>query len=116
MSPTSPVLSRPVTDDPLYPTAGYLPLGRPLDAVGSDDGVQPSSTDRRPFALRFATVPARPIPVNLTTVRYDPDRQMSVDPTGTPVLGKHSTGATSTRTSDGQIAAAIADALTKETR
>lgn len=52
-------------------------------------------------SLRFATVPARPIPVNLTTVRYDPDRQLSVDPTGTPVLGKHSTGATSTRTSDG---------------
>lgn len=101
MSPTSPVLSRPVTDDPLYPTPGYLPLGRPLDAVGSDDDVQPSSTDRRPFALRFATVPARPIPENLTTVRYDPDRQLSVDPTGTPVLGKHSTGATSTRTSDG---------------
>ncbi|GIM84366.1 hypothetical protein Sar04_16950 [Salinispora arenicola] len=102
MFPTNPVLPSPMAEDPLYPAAGYLPLGRPLDAVdSSDDDAQPTSTGRRPFALRFATVPARPIPVDLTTVRYDPDRQMSVDRTGTPVLGKHSTGATSTRTSDG---------------
>ncbi|OJF13460.1 putative ATP-grasp target RiPP [Couchioplanes caeruleus] len=100
MSPTAPVLSSPVTDDPLYPAAGFLPLGRPLGAVDGDD-MAPTSADRRPFGLRFAVVPAHPIPVDLTTVRYDPDRQMAVDTTGAPVLGKHSTGATSTRTSDG---------------
>jgi len=99
MSPTTPVLSRPVTDDPLYPAAGFLPLGRPLGAVVGDDAA-PTSADRRPFGLRFATVPT-PIPVDLTAVRYDPERQMSVDGAGTPVYGKHSTGQTSTRTSDG---------------
>ncbi|WP_353890638.1 putative ATP-grasp-modified RiPP [Micromonospora sp. WMMA1363] len=88
-----------MADDPLYPAAGFLPLGRPLGAVDHD--AVPTSADRRPFGLRFAVVPAHPIPVDLTAVRYDPERQMSVDTTGAPVLGKHSTGATSTRTSDG---------------
>lgn len=100
MSPTTLVPSRPVADDPLYPSAGLLPLGSQLGAVDRDDAA-PTSADRRPFGLRFAVVPAHPIPVDLTTVRYDPNRQMMVDTTGAPMLGKHSTGATSTRTSDG---------------
>lgn len=37
MSPTTLVPSRPVADDPLYPSAGLLPLGRQLGAVDRDD-------------------------------------------------------------------------------
>ncbi|MDM4719799.1 putative ATP-grasp-modified RiPP [Micromonospora sp. WMMA1363] len=99
MSPTTPAVSRPTLDDPLFPVASYLPLGRPLGAVVSD-GSAPTAADRRPFGLRFATAPTS-IPVDLTTVHYDADRQMSVNTTGVPVYGKHSTGQTSTKTSDG---------------
>ena len=103
MSLTIPAATIPVVDDPLFPAAGLLPLGRPLGrplgAVTGDDAT-PNSSDRRPFGLRFATVPT-PIPVDLTEVRYDSERQMSVDGAGAPVYGRHSTGKTSTRTSDG---------------
>jgi putative ATP-grasp target RiPP len=52
-----------------------------------------------PFGVRQA-VAAVPLPVDLSTIHYDPDRQISViteDGVTVPAL-KHSTGTTSTNT------------------
>lgn len=60
-----------------------------------------SESDTRPFGLRFATSAVTPSLVNLSGLRYDRRRQITVDDLGAPVFGKHSTGETSTQTSDG---------------
>jgi putative ATP-grasp target RiPP len=84
--------------DPLGNSAAALPLGRPFGHV--DIAIDAPSTTR-PFGLRYAVVPADPIAVDLSALRYDTGQQICVDQTDTPVYGKHSTGPTSTRTSDG---------------
>jgi putative ATP-grasp target RiPP len=59
----------------------------------------PSATNPLPFGLRQA-VTAIPQPVDLSTIRFDPDRQISIiteDGVTVPAL-KHSTGTTSTNT------------------
>lgn len=84
--------------DPLFDPAAVLPLGRPfLHDVSPDSTPSPN----RPFGLRYAVVPPHPIKVDLSRVRYDADRQVCVDPNGTPVFGRHTDGQTSTQTSDG---------------
>lgn len=87
-------------DDPLFRVAEQVPLGRHLGLVAATDEV-PSEADVRPFGLRFATSAVAPIPVGLSGLRYDSRRQITVNDIGAPVSGKHSTGQTSTRTSDG---------------
>lgn len=84
--------------DPLFDPAAVLPLGQPFLLDASPDST-PSTN--RPFGLRFVVVPPHPIDVDLSQVRYDTDRQMCVDPSGTPVFGRHTDGQTSTQTSDG---------------
>jgi putative ATP-grasp target RiPP len=101
MSRTIHAIASEPRDDPLYPVAGQLPLGRRLGCLPADDAASPTAALKRPFALRFATVPPRSVPVELTDLRYDPVRQVSVDGAGTPVYGKHSTGRTGSRISDG---------------
>ena len=39
--------------------------------------------------------------MEMSGLRYDRRRQITVDDLGVPVFGRHSTGQTSTRTSDG---------------
>ncbi|MGI9002879.1 MAG: putative ATP-grasp-modified RiPP [Pseudonocardia sp.] len=91
----------PVTvNDPLFRTADQIPLGRRLGLIESTDAV-PSSPEVRPFGLCFATTMSPAVMVDLAGLRYDPHRQIGVDDTGAPVFGKHSTGKTNTRTSDG---------------
>jgi putative ATP-grasp target RiPP len=51
----------------------------------------------RPFGLGFATATVEPVIVDLSALRYDTDRQLSVDDAGTPVFAKHSTGKTLTQ-------------------
>ncbi|MGH3795113.1 MAG: putative ATP-grasp-modified RiPP [Pseudonocardiaceae bacterium] len=90
----------PMTDDPLFRVADQIPLGRPLGLVVATDEI-PSHPTVRPFGLRFATSSAAPIPVDLTGSHYNRRRQITVDDVGAPVFDKHSTGPTSTQTSDG---------------
>ncbi len=87
-------------DEPLFRLADQLPLGRPLGLVHPTEDT-PSRDDTRPFGLRLACRPTAQVTVDLSELRYDPQRQISVDGTGTPAYGKHSTGKTNTRTSDG---------------
>lgn len=89
-----------VADEPLFRVVDHIPLGRPLGLVGPTD-VSPSREDVRPFGLRFACRPKAEVTVDLSGLRYDPHRQISIDDAGAPAYGKHSTGKTSTRTSDG---------------
>jgi putative ATP-grasp target RiPP len=84
--------------DPIIAPASMLPLGRPVGSIPISDAA-PSRV--RPFGLRYAVVPAETISVDLAALRYDTDRQISVSATGTPIYDKHSTGQTSTQTSDG---------------
>lgn len=85
--------------DPLYPAADVLPSGRRHDLVTTTDAV-PSDPEVRPFGLRFATADVPVVSVDVAGVRYDPQRQVNVDPAGSPMC-RHTTGKTSTRTSDG---------------
>lgn len=87
-------------DDPLFRMADQVPLSRHLGLVAATDEM-PSEPNVRPFGLRFATSAVAPIPVELSGLRYDRRRQITVDDIGAPVFGKHSTGETNTRTSDG---------------
>ncbi|MGH3870792.1 MAG: putative ATP-grasp-modified RiPP [Pseudonocardiaceae bacterium] len=86
--------------EPLFRVADLMPLGRSLDVVESEDDA-PGGTGVRPFGLGFATASVAPVIVNLSGLHYDPDRQLSIDHAGIAVFGKHSTGKTATRTSDG---------------
>ncbi|HEX5496918.1 MAG TPA: putative ATP-grasp-modified RiPP [Mycobacteriales bacterium] len=87
-------------DDVLFRAADQFPLGQRPGVVAASDS-QPSDPAARPFGLRFAGSPASAIPVDLSALRYDEERQISVDETGAPAFDKHSTGKTNTRTSDG---------------
>ncbi|MGQ0776766.1 MAG: putative ATP-grasp-modified RiPP [Pseudonocardiales bacterium] len=87
-------------DDPLFRMADQVPLGRYLGIVAVTDEML-SGLDMRPFGLRFATSAVASIPVEPCRLRYDQRRQITVDDLGAPVFGRHSTGKTSTRTSDG---------------
>jgi len=89
-----------VGDDPLFRMVDQVPLGRHLGLVAVTDEM-PSEPDVRPFGLRFATSAVVAIPVEPCGLRYDRRRQITVDDLGTAVFGRHSTGKTSTRTSDG---------------
>lgn len=84
--------------DPIVTPTALFPLGRPAGDTRTS-GAAPSRG--RPFGLRYAVVPAETIPVDLATLRYDTDRQISVTTTGEPSYDKHSTGQTKTQTSDG---------------
>lgn len=87
-------------DEPLFRLADQVPLGRPLGLVDPTVATL-SREDTRPFGLRLACRPTAQVTVDLSGLRYDPQRQISVDGIGTPAYGKHSTGKTNTRTSDG---------------
>lgn len=93
-------LAPPSADDPLFRLADQVPLGRPLGLVDAIEST-PSRPAVRPFGLRFTRRPKVQETIDLSALRYDPHRQLSIDGTGTPVYGKHSTGTTNTRTSDG---------------
>ncbi|MBT8225494.1 MAG: putative ATP-grasp-modified RiPP [Dactylosporangium sp.] len=88
-------LTSPMTD-PLYPTNGQFPLGRPF-------GIMPGGTDATPaealpFGLRLAvTAPAADIE-NLDRYGYDHHRQIGVVHThsGAVPLARHTTGQTRT--------------------
>jgi putative ATP-grasp target RiPP len=88
-------VTAPVSGDPLFRAGDLVPLGRPggviepVNAVASRPGV-------RPFGLGFATCGAA-VKVDMSGMRYDPTRQLGV----IEAAGKHSTGPTNTRTSDG---------------
>lgn len=92
------LLPTPEQPDPMFGQPTVVPLGTPVDRFEVSDGVPSRS---RPFGLRFAVTPAHTVPVDVTSLGYDPYRQIGVDATGEPVYGKHSTGRTSTQTSDG---------------
>lgn len=95
---TMPLWSR---RDPIFDPASVIPLGVPFQ---SESPAWSGSTAHRPFGLRYATAPPHPVVVvDLSAVRYDPGRQVCVDPAGAPVFGRHTDGQTSTQTqtSDG---------------
>ncbi|MGH3940128.1 MAG: putative ATP-grasp-modified RiPP [Pseudonocardiaceae bacterium] len=80
--------------DPLFRTGDQFPMGRPFGLI-EPVSAAPSRPELRPFGLSFATAAA--VPVDVSGLRYDPARQLGVIEAG----GKHSTGPTNTRTSDG---------------
>jgi putative ATP-grasp target RiPP len=83
----------------LYAVADHFPLGRPFGRVA---GCSEARSESRPFGLRFAVDPPA-TPVDLTGFEYDPVRQIGVLREGeaaVPLL-RHTTGTTSTKTSDG---------------
>jgi putative ATP-grasp target RiPP len=84
--------------DPLFTMSTLLPLGQPFVHDTSSNHA-PSAL--RPFGLRYVVVPSHPIDVDLSSVRYDTERQMCVDQAGTPMYAKHTDGKTNTQTSDG---------------
>ncbi|MGH3813672.1 MAG: putative ATP-grasp-modified RiPP [Pseudonocardiaceae bacterium] len=86
--------------EPLFRAADLMPLSRSLGMVEPEDDV-PGGPGGRPFGLGFATATVAPVIVDLSGLHYDTDRQLSVDDAGIAVFGKHSTGQTTTRTSDG---------------
>jgi putative ATP-grasp target RiPP len=90
-----PALTSPSTADPLV-DAALLPLGPRFV-----DDREPETSAVRPFGLRYAVVPAHPVFVDLSRVRYDELRQLCVDDDGIAILDRHTDGRTSTQTSDG---------------
>lgn len=95
------MISRPATPaDPMFPASAHFGLGAAFDRV---DAVPDAPSPLRPFGLRAAReVPG--IEVDFGAVRYDPLTQTAViDQAGVVVpFAKHTTGTTSTRTSDGK--------------
>jgi putative ATP-grasp target RiPP len=92
--------SRSVSEqDPLFPAAAHFTLGTAFDRVM----VEPARPSlRRPFGMRHAVEPI-PVEVDYTAARYDSVRQIAViavDGVAVP-FARHTTGTTSTRTSDG---------------
>jgi putative ATP-grasp target RiPP len=86
--------------EPLFRAADAMPLGRSLGMVEPEEDT-PGNAGARPFGLGFATATVAPVIVDMSALHYDPVRQLSVDDAGIAVFGKHSTGQTTTRTSDG---------------
>lgn len=86
--------------EPLFRAADLMPLGRSLGMVEPEDD-SPGGPSVRPFGLAFATASVAPVIVDMSALHYDVDRQLSVGDAGIAVFGKHSTGKTTTRTSDG---------------
>lgn len=84
--------------DLLFTASALLPLGQPFV---HDAGTNSAPSAIRPFGLRYAVVPPNPIMVDLSSVRYDTDRQVCVDEVDMPIFGRHTDGQTSTQTSDG---------------
>lgn len=99
--PSSDVKFRPEESSPvLYGAEDVLPLGAPFGYVAGSE--EPPSRDFRPFGLRHAVEPT-PSPVDLDGFEYDTGRQVGMIRHGetlVPLL-RHTTGTTSTRTSDG---------------
>jgi putative ATP-grasp target RiPP len=81
--------------DPLFRSGDQFPLGRPFGVIEPVAAV-PSRPGVRPFGLRFATTGAA-VSVDVSELGYDSVRQLGV----IEAAGKHSTGKTNTRTSDG---------------
>lgn len=81
-------------EDPLFRVVDQIPLGRAFGLI-QPVSAAPSRPGVRPFGLGFATTTRAT--VDVSRVRYDPCRQFGVIVAG----GKHSTGPTNTRTSDG---------------
>ena len=88
-----------VIEDPIAATRHLFPLGRPGEIVEASDA-SPSAEALRPFGLRFAAA-VRPIEIDLSDVRFDPQTQINADEAGRSVVGKHTDGQTKTKTSDG---------------
>jgi putative ATP-grasp target RiPP len=85
----------------LYAAADHFPLGRAFGRVERSPETA-SGPDSRPFGLRHAVEPPA-TPVDLATFEYDPIRQIGLlraGGTALPLL-RHTTGTTSTKTSDG---------------
>ncbi len=82
-------------EDPFFRTGDQIPLGRPFGVIETV-AATPSRPGIRPFGLGFATT-ASAVTVDVLGLRYDPTRQLGLIVPG----GKHSTGQTNTRTSDG---------------
>ncbi|TCK20942.1 putative ATP-grasp-modified RiPP [Pseudonocardia endophytica] len=85
--------------DPMFDADTAVPLSSPFLDDASPD-LTPLRAGR-PFGMRFAVPPPHPVVVDLSRVRFDPDRQVCVDGDGTPIFGRHTDGTTNTQTSDG---------------
>lgn len=81
--------------DPLFRAGDQFPLGRQFGLI-EPVAAAPSHLEVRPFGLRFATTGAA-ASVDASGLLYDPARQLGATEAG----GKHSTGKTNTKTSDG---------------
>ncbi|MEU6699546.1 putative ATP-grasp-modified RiPP [Pseudonocardia sp. NPDC046786] len=91
MTPTNAV-------DPLFDADTLIPLGA---AFLRAEPCAAAPSVIRPFGMRYAVVPRHVEAVQLSSLRYDTDRQVCIDSAGTPAFGRHTDGPTSTRTSDG---------------
>lgn len=93
-------LPRPVVEpDPVFPASAHFGLGAAFDRVQINTA---RASLHRPFGLRHAVEPV-PVDLDYSAARYDPVRQVAVitvDGVAVP-FAKHTTGPTSTRTSDG---------------
>jgi putative ATP-grasp target RiPP len=76
-----------------------FPLGRPYGEIDGSAEL-PSGLDTRPFGLSCARTPKQSVPLDLTTIGYDSDRQTGVvlDGGAWVSLAKHTTGETGTTT------------------
>jgi putative ATP-grasp target RiPP len=90
------------TPDPdvLFPASAQFGLGTAFDRVEADSS-HPSMT--RPFGMRHVVDPT-PIEADLSGVQFDPASQTAVINADCAMVpfAKHSTGQTSTKTSDGK--------------
>lgn len=87
--------------DPIYPAAAEFPLGRPFGVVTPDAGT-PSGPATRPFGLRYASTSTSAATADTATLGYDEQRQIGIAHDGNAwvPLMRHTTGATTTATSD----------------
>lgn len=90
----------PAEPDVLFPASAEFGLGA---AFGHVDAESSPPSMVRPFGLRHVIEPT-PVEADLSAVRYDSESQTAVAQTGVGwvSLAKHSTGQTSTKTSDGK--------------
>jgi putative ATP-grasp target RiPP len=75
-----------------------FPLGRAFPLLDTED--TPGTV--RPFGLRYAVVPLATVDVDLSTLRYDDDRQISVMLDGNVMVPamRHTSTKTKTQTGD----------------
>jgi putative ATP-grasp target RiPP len=87
-------------DDPIASASGQFPLAAPSGMPPSED--EPSPVGVRPWGLRHLTTARTEGRRVLSGARYDHDQQLTVDPSGIPLITMGPPTATTTSSVDGE--------------